>query len=81
MMGHDFKPAVARMELERTITRKNTKKDLWLAMVFTKDGKAAQLERHGSGNMNSLCQADGLLFMPAGSAQIAKGTIVGIRLI
>lgn len=81
MMGHDFKPAFARMELERTITRKNTKKDLWLAMVFTKDGKAAQIERRGSGNMNSLCQADGLLFMPAGTARIAKGTIAGIRLI
>ena len=81
MMGHDFKPAVASMQLERTITRKNTKKDVWLAMIFTKDGKAAQLEHHGSGNMYALCQADGLLFMPAGTAQIAKGTIVGIRLI
>jgi len=81
MMGHDFKPAVARMQLNRTITRKNTKKDLWLAMVFTKDGNAAQVERHGSANMNALCQADGLLFMPAGTAQIRKGTIVGIRLI
>ena len=81
MMEHDFKPAVARMQLEKTITRKNTKKDLWLAMVFTKDGKAAQLEHHGSGNMIALCQADGLLFMPAGTAQIAKGTIAGIRLI
>jgi molybdopterin molybdotransferase len=81
MMGHDFKPAVARMQLERTITRKNTKKDLWLAIVFTKDGKAAQVEHRGSANMNALCQADGLLFMPAGSTQIAKGTIVGIRLI
>jgi len=81
MMGHDFKPAVARIQLKRTITRKNTKKDLWLAMVFTKDGNAAQVERHGSANMNALCQADGLLFMPAGTAQIRKGTIVGIRLI
>jgi len=81
MMGHDFKPAVARMQMERTITRKNTKKDLWLAMVFTKNGKATQIERHGSGNMNALCEADGLMFMPAGSAQIAKGTTVSIRLI
>jgi len=81
MMGHDFKPAVAHMQLERAITRKNTKKDLWLAMVFTKDGKAAQLELHGSAYMNSLCQANGLLFMPAGAAQIAKGTTVSIRLI
>jgi molybdopterin biosynthesis enzyme len=69
------------MQLARTITRKNTKKDLWLAMVFTKNGKAAQIERHGSAYMNALCEADGLLFMPAGSAQIAKGTTVSIRLI
>ena len=81
MMGHDFKPATARMQLERTLTRKNTKKDLWMAVVFTADGKVAHHEHHGLAHINALCQADGLLFMPAGVAMIAEGTIVSVKLI
>lgn len=81
MMGHDFKPAVARMQLERTLRRKISEKDLWLPIQFTKNGKATSIQHHGSGHINAFCQADGLLCMSAGVAEIREGTTVGIRLI
>ncbi len=81
MMGYNFKPAVTQMQLEKTIAKKNTERDTWLPIRFTKDGKATNIKYHGSGHINALCQADGLLCMPAGLAKISKGAIVSIRLI
>lgn len=81
MMGHDFKPVIVRMELDKTIKRKNTEKDSWLPARFTENSKVTSLKYHGSGYTNALCQADGLLYIPAIATEISKGTIVDIRLI
>ncbi|MFC1737634.1 gephyrin-like molybdotransferase Glp [Planctomycetota bacterium] len=79
MMGHNFKPAVARGQLERTIERKKTERDSWLPVVFTKNGKVAGKEYHGSAHINALCEADGLVCIPAGVAEIKEGTTVAVR--
>lgn len=79
MMGHDFKPVIAQMPLDKTIKRKKTQRDSWLPVFFTEDGKAAKIEYHGSAHINALCQADGLLRIPAGVAQIEGGTPVAVR--
>jgi len=79
MMGHDFKPAVSRRQLERTIARKETERKSWLPVVFTGEDRVVKIEYHGSAHINALCKADGLLCIPAGVAEIKGGTIVAVR--
>jgi len=79
LMGHDFKPAITSGRLQKTITRKKAERDSWLPVVFTKDGKIASIEYHGSAHINALCEADGLLCLPSGVAEIKEGTTVAIR--
>ena len=79
MTGHDFKPVVSHMQLESTITRKKTKRDSWLPVIFKENGKIASIEYHGSAHINALCEADGLICMPTGVAEIKEGTTVAVR--
>jgi len=79
MMGHDFKPTYSRGQLERTITRKDAERDFWLPVVFRENGKVAQVDYHGSAHINDLCEADGLLCVPAGVTEIKEGAAVVVR--
>ncbi|GAG00818.1 unnamed protein product, partial [marine sediment metagenome] len=79
MTGHDFKPVVSQKSLESTITRKKTERDSWLPVKFKENGKIASIEYHGSAHINALCEADGLVCMPAGVAEIKEGTTVLVR--
>ena len=79
MTGHDFKPVVSYRQLESTITRKKTERDSWLPVIFKENGKIASIEYHGSAHINALCEADGLVCMPAGVAEIKEGTAVAVR--
>jgi len=79
MMGHDFKPGFSRGQLEQTITRKDAERDFWLPVVFRRNGQIAALEYHDSAHINALCEADGLLCVPAGLAEIKEGTTVVVR--
>ena len=79
MMGHNFKPVVSHRQLEKTITRKKTERDSWLPVAFTEKNKAANIEYHGSAHINALCEADGLICIPAGIAEIKEGTTVAVR--
>jgi len=87
LMGHDFKAIVTHRQLEKTITRgpllrgnsKKTERDSWLPILFTKDGKIRKIEYHGSAHINALCEADGLICIPAGIAEIKEGNTVAVR--
>lgn len=81
IMGHDFRAPVSRMELKKTITRTDTKRDSWIPVIFKKEGLVTPVEYHGSAHINALCEADGLLCVPAGVLKIAEGSIVEVRLI
>jgi molybdopterin molybdotransferase len=79
MMGHDFKPPVSHRKLAKTISRKSAQRDSWLPVVFREDGRVQRIEYHGSAHINALCEADGLLCVPAGANEIKDGTIVAVR--
>ena len=79
MMGHNFKPIVSYGQLERTITSKKTERDSWLPVVFTENNKVAIIEYHGSAHINALSEADGILCIPTGIAEIKEGTTVAVR--
>ncbi|MHC4087436.1 MAG: molybdopterin molybdotransferase MoeA [Planctomycetota bacterium] len=79
MMGHNFKPVVSYGQLKRTITSKKTERDSWLPVVFTEKNEVAIVEYHGSAHINALSEADGLLCIPTGIAEIKEGTTVAVR--
>jgi molybdopterin molybdotransferase len=79
MAGHKFEPIVNYRQLKETITKGKTDRDSWLPVVFMEEGKVAKIEYHGSGHINALCEADGLICIPAGVAEVKKGTRVAVR--
>jgi molybdopterin molybdotransferase len=79
MMGHNFRPIVSHRQLEKTITRKKADRDSWVPVVFTSNNKVASIEYHGSAHINALSDADGLLCIQAGVAEIKEGTTVAVR--
>jgi molybdopterin molybdotransferase len=79
MMGHDFRPAMSYGKLGSKISRKKTDRSSWLPVALTDEGKVEKLEYHGSAHINALCQADGLLCVGTGVAEIEEGTIVAVR--
>ena len=81
LMGHDYKPLNIQMSLEEALINKKTKRQRWLPVVITEKGTVKPIEYHGSAHINSLCNADGLVSMDVGVAEVKKGTIVKARLI
>lgn len=81
LMGHDYTPPNIRMPLDESISRKDTERRGWIPVKITDAGTLIKVEYHGSGHINALCGADGLICMEVGVAEIPKGTIVRIRLI
>ena len=79
MMGHNFKPVVSYRQLEKTITRKKTERDSWLPVIFTEKNKVTNIEYHGSAHINALCEADGLICIPASVTEVKEGTTVSVR--
>src|SRR4030043_201759 len=65
MMGHNFKAVISHRQLEKTITREKTERDSWLPVVFKEENKVTNIEYHGSAHINALCEADGLICIPA----------------
>jgi molybdopterin molybdotransferase len=79
MMGHNFKPTISHRQLEKTITRERVERDSWLPVVFVENNKVANIKYHGSAHINALCEADGLICIPAGVAEVKEGTTVAVR--
>ena len=79
MMGHNFKAVISHRQLEKTITREKTERDSWLPVVFKEENKVTNIEYHGSAHINALCEADGLICIPAGIAEVKEGTTVAVR--
>lgn len=81
LMGHDYRPLSIQMPLNEAIINKKTKRQRWLPVAITNTGTVRAIEYHGSAHINSLCNADGLVSMNVGVAEVKKGTIVKVRLI
>ena len=79
MTGHDFKPPVVAMRLEKGISRKTTERASWLPVAIGGTGKVVPVEYHGSGHIGALPGADGLICLPAGVAELPKGSVVDVR--
>lgn len=81
MMGHEYKHHDIPMPLAKKLKRKKTKRQLWVPVAITDEGKALQVDYHGSADISALCGADGLVSMDVGVSEIEKETVVKVRLI
>lgn len=79
MMGHDFAPRIVPMILEETIKRKKTERRSFLPVKRTLQGGVVPVDYHGSAHMNSLCEAEGIVTVPEGIAEIPKGKMIDVR--
>ena len=81
LMGHDYQCRHVRMLLDESIRRKDTERQEWLPVAIMETGTVKPIDYHGSGHINALCNADGLICISVGVAEIQKGTVVQMRLI
>ncbi|MHC4204355.1 MAG: molybdopterin molybdotransferase MoeA [Planctomycetota bacterium] len=81
MMGHDYRPTCACVPLALAVTRKNTERQSWIPVAISDDLEAKPVKYHGSANITALCDADGLICIDKGVAELEKGKIVQVRLI
>lgn len=79
MMGRDYTGRLLLVPLAKSVRRKKTDREAWIPVLITNDGSAQAVEYHGSGHINALCEADGLLCMPTGVGQIEEGATVAVR--
>jgi len=79
LMGHDFIPVDIKVSLGTSFSRKKAGRPSWIPVVITNEGTAKPVEYHGSAHFNALCEADGLLCIPKGTAEIKEGTRVSVR--
>jgi molybdopterin molybdotransferase len=80
-MGHDYRPAFACAPLALAVTRKKTERQSWIPVAISEELEARPVKYHGSANITALCEADGLICIDKGVAELEKGTVVQVRLI
>jgi len=81
LMGYNYLPISVRMPLGETIVRKNTERQSWIPVNITNTGTVKPVDYHGSAHILALCNADGLISIEIGVADIEKGAMVPVRLI
>jgi molybdopterin molybdotransferase len=79
LMGYNFTPLEIKMPLGAYISRKKARSPSWIPVAITDEGAARAVEYHGSAHFNALCEADGLLCIPKGTAELKEGAIVSVR--
>jgi molybdopterin molybdotransferase len=79
LMGHAYRPWTQPVRLASCVKRRKTTRASWIPVSITDDGTAAPVDYHGSAHSNALCEADGLICVPMGVAEIAEGTLVDVR--
>ena len=78
-MGHDYTPPCLDLPLSQSLHRRKTERDAWLPVRIRDDGVVVPVDYHGSAHAHALTQADGLVCMPKGVAEIAEGTQIVVR--
>jgi molybdopterin molybdotransferase len=81
LSGHNYNPVKLKIPLGVNYTRKRSDRLSIVPARIQEDGAVYPLEYHGSAHINSLSEADGLIFIPIGQTSIRKGDLVDVRLI
>ncbi len=81
LMGHEYTPVNIKLPLAESINRRDTERLGWFPVRITSDGYIKPIDYHGSAHINSLSNADGLISMNAGIAELSRESFVSVRLI
>ncbi|HJP51743.1 MAG: molybdopterin molybdotransferase MoeA [Pseudomonadales bacterium] len=79
LMGHVYRPGRLRIPMAQTRSRARTVRENWFPFKLTEDGAVLPCEFHGSAHVESICEADGLGYMPIGVSSIDEGDLVTVR--
>jgi molybdopterin molybdotransferase len=77
-MGIDWVPPAFRATLAENVMRRQTERVAFLP-VRARQGVVTPVAFHGSSHLNALGDADGLIRVEKGVAEIAKGTEIDVR--
>jgi molybdopterin molybdotransferase len=77
-MGIDWEPPLFRGTLGEAVRRRHVERTEYLP-VRVRGGVVTPVAFHGSAHLNALGDADGLIVMPLGAAEIARGTEIDVR--
>lgn len=79
LMGHDYRPLLIPLRLEKTYSRKKPERDAWVPVKRVSPNGIVAVEYHGPAHQTALCEADGLICVHDGVAEIPEGTVVDVR--
>ncbi len=78
LMGHNYIPYFVEGKLSEDFTRRNSERVEFRPIVI-EDGVINQLKYHGSGHINALAQANGLMRIERGVNKLSKGVSLSVR--
>ena len=78
LMGSLELPLTLKLPMGGEYSRRKSVRKSFIPVNIS-EGKVYPVEYHGSAHINALCGADGLISIPAGVAEIKKGTAVNVR--
>lgn len=79
--GYNYQPLKIKIPIEKEFNRKRSDRLSIVPVQINEAGEVMALEYHGSAHINSLTEAQGLMFVPQGVTSINKGDKVDVRLI
>lgn len=79
LMGHEYRPPSFPLPLAKRFSQKRADRLCWVPVRITERNEAMPLAYHGSAHVAALCEADGLISIPEGTASLEKGTPVHVR--
>jgi molybdopterin molybdotransferase len=81
LSGCAYTPVKLKLPLGVDYSRKRTDRLAILPARIQKEGEVVPLEYHGSAHINSLTDAQCLIFIPIGQTDLKKGDLADVRLI
>jgi molybdopterin molybdotransferase len=83
LMGHTYTPLTVSLPVYGggVIRKRHLDRQSWIPVRIREDRAVETVEYHSSAHTAALCEADGLLALDIGVAQIEQGTAAEVRLI
>lgn len=79
LMGHAHRTCNVPMQLAGRVFKRRIERDAWIPVRISGPGTVQAIEYHGSGHLNALTGADGLICVPRGVQELAAGATVDVR--
>jgi molybdopterin molybdotransferase len=79
LMGHILEPLNLLLPMGADFERKKSEKLSLIPVSINSKSEVLPVEYHGSGHLNALIGADGIIFIPKGLSNLKQGDLVNVR--